>query len=112
MRIAIPVENGSVCMHFGHCAEFIFADVDQNTRTISSLSSKTPPAHAPGVLPQWLKREGADIVIAGGMGMRAQNLFTEAGIKVEVGAPPIQAKKAIQEYLDGTLSTGQNVCDH
>jgi len=56
--------------------------------------------------------QGAKMVIAGGMGMRAKNLFEENGIKVLVGAPSEAPEDIIQKYMDGTLKTGDNVCDH
>jgi len=35
------------------------------------------PVNHPGFLPQFLADLGATIIICGGMGMRAQSLFTE-----------------------------------
>jgi predicted Fe-Mo cluster-binding NifX family protein len=112
MRIAIPSEEGKICMHFGHCPEFIIAEVDTEHNRVLSMTPHTPPTHAPGVLPEWLSSHNVDVVIAGGMGMRAQELFAGQGIKVEVGAPPIEVERVLDEYLVGTLATGENACDH
>jgi len=46
------------------------------------------------------------------MGQRAQALFDENGIKVVVGAPSETPEKLVDAYLDGTLASGTNVCDH
>ncbi len=112
MRIAIPVVEGKLSMHFGHCQEFSLFDVDPESKTISDRKSLVPPAHAPGVLPKWLAEQGATVIIAGGMGGRAQGLFTESGIEVVVGAPSVPPEEIVQAYLDGTLQPGENVCDH
>ena len=46
------------------------------------------------------------------MGIRAQNLFTESGVNVVVGAPAEDPEKVVQAYLEGELKTGSNICDH
>jgi predicted Fe-Mo cluster-binding NifX family protein len=46
------------------------------------------------------------------MGMRAQQLFAQAGVKVVVGAPSAQPESVVLDYLSGSLVTGANVCDH
>lgn len=112
MRIAIPTVNNTLCMHFGHCESFALVDVDDATRTITRATQLTPPAHEPGVLPRWLHEQGADVIIAGGMGQRAQALFTRNGIQVTVGAPAAPPEEVVAAYLAGTLQTGQNACDH
>lgn len=112
MTFAIPVADGALCMHFGHCQQFVIIEADTETRQVTSQQALTPPAHAPGVLPRWLAEQGVKTVIAGGMGSRAQRLFAENGITVVVGAPPKEPEKLVADYLAGQLATGQNVCDH
>jgi len=111
-RIAVPVAGGKLAMHFGHCEQFAFFDVDLEGRSVVSKTTAVPPAHEPGVLPRWLSEQGADVIISGGMGSRAQGLFAEQGIDVLVGAPSDRPEAVVQAYLDGTLETGANVCDH
>jgi predicted Fe-Mo cluster-binding NifX family protein len=112
MRIAIPVSDGQLSMHFGHCEEFALIDVDMENKKIIEKNMLIPPQHEPGVLPQWLNKLGANVIISGGMGMRAQQLFTQNGIKVIVGAPSESPERVVQSYINGTLQTGENVCDH
>ncbi len=112
MKIAIPVANGRLSMHFGHCEEFAIVEVDEEAKTIVGTQMHKPPAHEPGVLPAWLHEMGANVIIAGGMGQRAQQLFAQNDISVVVGAasePPDQLAAA---YLEGTLQSGENICDH
>jgi ATP-binding protein involved in chromosome partitioning len=112
MKIAIPLADGKLCMHFGHCAQFALMAVDEKAKTITDKQLLTPPPHEPGVLPRWLHEQGATVIIAGGMGSRAQGLFAENGITVVVGAPAEAPEKLVSLYLAGTLVSGANVCDH
>jgi predicted Fe-Mo cluster-binding NifX family protein len=52
------------------------------------------------------------MIIAGGMGQRAQQLFAQQGIQVVVGAPVETPEKLIADYFAGTLQAGENLCDH
>ena len=80
MKIAVPMAGGSVASHFGHCERFALYEVQDGT--IRNTRQLTPPAHEPGAFPQWLKQQGVDVVISGGMGRRAQSLFSQHGIEV------------------------------
>ncbi len=111
MIIALPVAEERLCQHFGHADHFFMFEVDEQN-VVRAVWSLNPPPHEPGVLPRWLHEQGADTVIAGGMGSRAQRLFEENGIKVVVGAPAGDPGQAVQDYLDGALATGSNTCDH
>jgi predicted Fe-Mo cluster-binding NifX family protein len=112
VKIAIPTADDKLCLHFGHCEKFVILDVDEETRTIRGKEDVVPPAHEPGVLPKWLHEKGATVIIAGGMGMRAQQLFGQYGITVVVGAPPEHPQTVVLDWLKGTLVTGGNICDH
>jgi len=112
MKIAIPVTEGKLCMHFGHCEVFQLFDVDVAKKSILSSTSVTPPPHEPGVLPGWIAGKDVKLVIAGGMGARAVSLFKEQGVNVITGAPAGDPKAVLQTYLDGQLITGANACDH
>lgn len=112
MKIAIPTNNGKLCMHFGHCEVFTFIEANENTKEILNKEEVTPPEHIPGILPPWVAEQGATLVIAGGMGNRAQGLFQENGVNVIVGAPADEPEKLVKAYLDGTLEAGENACDH
>lgn len=110
--IAVPVAQGRLCMHFGHCEQFALYNVDTATKEIASPRRVVPPPHEPGLLPRWLHDQGVKLVIAGGMGGRAQGIFEENGIEVIVGAPAELPEDIIRRYLDGQLQPGENACDH
>ena len=110
MKFAIPLAEGKLTAHFGHCQEFALIEVVDNE--IKNKETLIPPPHEPGVLPRWLHEIGTDVIIAGGMGARALDLFAQNGIKVVTGAPALPPEDLVKSYLDNTLETGTNVCDH
>ncbi len=112
LAIAIPVAGGRLCMHFGHCEQFEVFDVDTADKKILRSRQIDPPPHQPGLLPRWLHEKGVNLVIAGGMGGRAQSIFAEHGIEVIVGAPAEPPESLIRSHLEGILHTGENTCDH
>ncbi|HEY33090.1 MAG TPA: ATPase [Dehalococcoidia bacterium] len=112
MRYAVPVSNGAVSPHFGHCEHFALFDIDEQTREILKKELVPSPGHQPGLLPEWLAEQGVSFVIAGGMGSRAQNLFQQNRIGVILGALESDPEKAVLNHLDGQLATGDNICDH
>ncbi|MBL7177899.1 MAG: P-loop NTPase [Desulfobacteraceae bacterium] len=107
---AVPVSEGKLCAHFGHCDQF--ALIETKNGEITSKSMHTPPPHEPGVLPKWLHEQGANIVLAGGMGARAQDLFNQNDIRVITGAPMDSPEALVSLYLSESLETGDNICDH
>ncbi len=112
MKIAIPLVNGQLSMHFGHCEKFALVEVDDASRKATGTTLLTPPPHEPGVLPRWLHEQGANLIIAGGMGQRAMQLFAQNNIQVIVGAPVDTPENLVAAYLSGTLVAGTNACDH
>ena len=112
MKIAIPVADGRLSAHFGHCEAFAIFEADQQAKEVASKSMHEAPPHEPGLLPRWLHELGADVIISGGMGQRAQELFAENGITVVVGAPAETPEELASAYLSGTLQAGENICDH
>jgi len=52
---------------------------------------------------------GVNVVISGGMGGGAIDIFNEKGIEVIVGASG-NAKAAVEAYLQGTLKSTNSVC--
>jgi ATP-binding protein involved in chromosome partitioning len=111
MIIAVPVAGGRLSQHFGHCETFRVFHTDKD-KNIIKTEDLTPPQHEPGVLPKWLSEQKADVIITGGMGMHAQRLFTQYGIEVVLGASAGDPLCIVEEWLNGTLESGANPCDH
>ena len=104
MLIAIPKEGNVVCPHFGHCEEFTLYDT--NSKVMKSVAN---PGHQPGFLPGFLKELDAELVIAGGMGGRAQELFAQQGIELIVGVSGV-IEDVIARFEKGELVSSGAVC--
>lgn len=108
--IAIPLENGVLCAHFGHCQTFAIVNVENGT--IKEIKEVTPPDHVPGLYPKWIAQFGVTDVIAGGMGQQAIELFNQQKINVFVGAPVKTAEELVIDFLNNNLNLNANYCDH
>jgi len=109
LRLAIATENGTVSAHFGHCPEFTLVDVEDGA--VSSRRAVAAPPHQPGVIPMFLKDQGVDVIVAGGMGRKAADIFNDVGIEQVVGVSG-SVDAAIEAWLDGSLSGDGSLCDH
>lgn len=107
MKIAVAAMGTTVAGHFGHCENFIFFEADGTS--ITSETSVPNPGHRPGFLPNFLADNGAQVVIAGGMGGGAVDIFNERGVEVIVGAQG-DAKAAVEAYLRGELVSTGSIC--
>lgn len=109
MKIAVATEGARVAEHFGHCAEYTIAEIEDGKLIGQTVIAN--PGHQPGFLPRYLAGLGVSYVIAGGMGVKAQDLFREAGIKTVVGVTgPVSL--VIDDFLAGRLVGGESLCDH
>lgn len=107
MRIAVAGDNGMVTEHFGHCESFSIFDAENN-RIVKSESIANP-GHKPGFLPNFLNDMGVNVIISGGMGGGAAEIFNEKGIEVITGARG-NAKTAAEQYLQGMLRSTGSIC--
>jgi predicted Fe-Mo cluster-binding NifX family protein len=105
---AIPAVNGKLSAHFGHSENFVIVETANNS--ITKEYSLNPPEHVPGAYPRFLASHGVNFVIAGGMGQRAVDIFTQHGITVIMGANSVEPKILVQAYLDNQLESGANSC--
>ncbi len=86
--------------------------INKENNSIEKVEYLTPPPHEPGVLPKWISEQGADVVVAGGIGVKAQNYFQEYGVEVISGAPSGAPEDIAKQYLEGSLVVGANACSH
>ncbi|MCK5170026.1 MAG: ATPase, partial [Bacteroidales bacterium] len=89
-----------------------FAIVDVEENKVIKEEFVTPPVHQPGVYPKFLADVGVHVIIAGGMGQKAQDLFAQNNIEVYMGVQNGSPSELVEQYLNNQLQTGQNLCDH
>lgn len=107
MKIAIASQGKYVSGHFGHCEGFTIYDVEGSGELNKSFTKN--PGHKPGYLPVFLKELNVNVIIAGGMGEAAVELFNEKGIEVVVGAEGFSDDVA-NKYIKGELKSTGSVC--
>ncbi|SJZ79679.1 NifB/NifX family molybdenum-iron cluster-binding protein [Garciella nitratireducens] len=107
MKIAVASEGKYVSGHFGHCEGFTIYEVEEGKTLIKNFTPN--PGHRPGYLPIFLKELAVNVIIAGGMGETAQQLFNENEIEVVVGAQGL-CDDIVQKYVNGELESTGSVC--
>lgn len=109
-KIAIATEGQNVSAHFGHCQGFFVVTTEAGQ--ILDEEFVANPGHKPGLLPNLLHQQGVQVIIAGGMGPGAIDIFYDKQIDVITGATgPVT--EALNLYLTGQLRSTGTVChDH
>jgi len=115
MRIAFSADSPAgldarVHPHFGRCPYFILVDVDSRAPTdVRSVENPFYRSHEPGQVPQFIHEQGADIMVTGGIGGRAVEMFGQLGIEPVTGADGT-VRQSLAAYLSGDLS-GAGSCE-
>jgi len=114
LQIGVAAEDNSgleaeVSMHFGRCPYYVIVEekngeIDPLIRVIANpyFSSHGEP----GQIPSFLKEQGIEVIIAGGMGPRAVGFFNQFGIKAVTGATG-KVKEAVDGFLEGELKSNK-----
>ena len=112
MRIAIPCNDNNgldsmISMHFGRSSYYAFVDVENNEIKNFEIIPVPFTEHEPGDLPNFVKENQGEIVIAYGMGRRAIDFFNQLGIKVVTGS---QGKigEIVKAFLKENLNVDKN----
>lgn len=110
MKIAIATENENVCQHFGRCELYTLVDIQNGS--IAAKTMLDTSAHQHGAMAGFLKQNGVEVVICGGIGggalesMAKQNIAVINGISGTVGA-------AVVSYIAGNLKPADAAnCSH
>ena len=111
MKIAIPNNGNMVNQHFGMSKSFVIATIeDKKILNIEEVSSEEL-SHQHQGLADLLVKQGATVVITGGIGGGAISGLKENGLKIITGASG-EYKKVIEEYINGTLEDKGVTCNH
>lgn len=108
-KIAVASEGAVVTGHFGNCRNFLIFTCGENG--IESVEDVANPGHKPGFLPNFLADQDVSVVICGGMGVHASEIFNSRGVEVILGASG-DSRAAVEAYLKGTLQSVGIPCEH
>lgn len=110
-KVAVPInEDGVLESHFGQTRLFAIYVVNDNE--IESKESLTPPPHAPGVLPKWLRENEVTDVLVNSMGERASKILSHFNVNVMLGAPVLPADELVRGFLDNSIEFTNELCLH
>lgn len=110
MKIAVTYEAGLIFQHFGHTAQFKIYEIEQDK--VASSQVVDTNGHGHGALAGFLKEQGVNVLICGGIGGGAQMALAEAGIQL-FGGVSGEADEAVEALLAGQLNYNPCVrCDH
>jgi len=115
-RIALACENnqglsGQMSQHFGRCPYYLIVDVEgHEIKKTDSVNNPYYNNHVPGMVPQFINEQAVNVMIAGGMGPRAIDMFSNLGMEVVTGAIG-NVGNVLQAYLRGEIS-GVEPCEH
>ena len=117
MRFAISTEENkglesNVSQHFGKCPYFVLVDFeDETVKEVKVVDNPFFTGHGPGQVPEYIASLGANVMISGGMGRRANEFFDNYGIKIATGAIGT-VQEALSSFHGGELSAGGNCGGH
>lgn len=112
MIIAVPYLDGDVNAHFGSTRAFLIAQTSDGQVERSSIFELQGMQHNHGGIADFLKEQGVEVIIAGGMGGPMQNALKQAGFELYcgIGGP---ALVAVEAFLTGDLVQSEATCgDH
>jgi len=107
MRVAISTDGDLVSAHFGRCPQFMIIDIEQGKTVKKEVVDN--PGHQPGFIPQFLHEKGVMCIVAGGMGRRATDLFSQYSIQTIIGVTGT-IDEVIKSLEQGTLEGGPSLC--
>lgn len=110
MKIAVTYEDGKIFPHFGHTQAFKLYDAEDGKVVSSRVVPTDGCGH--GALAAFLREQGAEILICGGIGGGARTALDEAGIRLYGGASG-DADAAVEALLRGALAYDPDAaCTH
>ena len=115
-KIALACEDnqgldGQISQHFGRCPYYLLVEVEgSEIKKTDAVDNPYYDDHIPGMVPKFINEQGVNVMVAGGMGPRAIDMFSNFGIEVITGAVG-NTGNVLQAYLKGEIS-GVEPCKH
>ena len=108
MRVAVSADDDRgleavVSSHFGRCPYYVLVDLEeQEVEAARVVANPFFGQHRPGQVPGFIRSQGADVMLTGGMGGRAVAFFEQYGIVPVTGAAGT-VRRTLEQYLGGEL---------
>ncbi|MEA3376113.1 MAG: NifB/NifX family molybdenum-iron cluster-binding protein [Chloroflexota bacterium] len=111
-RVAVSADDRNgldsvVSPHFGRCPYFILVDLDDcDVQQVTAVENPYYGRHQPGQVPQFIRQQGAGVMLTGGMGRRAIGFFEQYGIQAVTEASGT-VRHSLERYLGGELQSAE-----
>jgi predicted Fe-Mo cluster-binding NifX family protein len=112
VRVAVSADDRNgldsvVSPHFGRCPYFVLVDLDScEVQEVMAVENPYYGRHQPGQVPKFIREQGADVMLTGGMGRRAIEFFEQYGIQAVTGASGT-VRRSLEQYLGGALQSAE-----
>ncbi len=104
--------DGQMSGHFGRCPFYTLVDVvEGKIQNVTVVENPLYNNHQPGQVPAFVRSQNAEVMIAGGMGPMAINLFNGYGIEVVTGYMGT-VRNVLDAYLKGEAKGASGCADH
>lgn len=95
--------EGILAYHFGRCPYFTFVELESNSvKNVAVENNPYVDSHEVGAVPNYIHSKGAEMIVAGGMGPRAQEWFAQLGVKPMVGGYG-RIKDIVEQIIKGPV---------
>jgi predicted Fe-Mo cluster-binding NifX family protein len=98
--------------HFGSSPFFTLVEVtDGQVGAAQAIANPHYPQHEPGAIPAFIRSQGVDVMLTGGMGARAAALLQHYSILAVTGATGT-VRQAVQAFLQGRIASAAPCEEH
>jgi predicted DNA-binding protein (UPF0251 family)/predicted Fe-Mo cluster-binding NifX family protein len=111
MIVAVPYLQGNVNAHFGSTQEFLIAEVADGKVQQTSVFEIQGMQHSHSGIAGFLKDQGVEVILAGGMGAPMQQALKQMGFTLYCGVSG-PALEAVDALVRGELEHSEATCGH
>ena len=111
MIVAVPYLQGNVNAHFGSTQAFMVAETAEGRVTKATVYEVQGMQHNHAGIAGFLKEQGVNVIIAGGMGPPMQQALKTQGFELYCGIQG-PALAAVEGFLRGEIVQSESTCGH
>jgi predicted DNA-binding protein (UPF0251 family)/predicted Fe-Mo cluster-binding NifX family protein len=111
MKVAVPYLEGNVNPHFGSTQAFLVAEATDGKVEKTTVFEAFALQHNHAGIAGFLKEQGVETVLAGGMGGPMQQALKSQGFELYCGVSG-PALAAVEAFLRGEITQSESTCGH
>ena len=111
MIVAVPYLQGDVNAHFGSTQAFLVAEAVEGKVERASVFEVQGMQHNHSGIAGFLKEQGVEVILAGGMGAPMQQALKLQGFELYCGVSG-PAVEAIEAFSRGEIEQSESTCGH